>query len=52
VSFPEFVQDEFRKYNIDQYINMGGTLQVDRWRTLRPLHFYELISGLIQRRLN
>jgi hypothetical protein len=52
VSFPEFIQDEFKKYNIDHYINMGGTLQLDRWRTLQPLHFFDLVNGLIQRRLN
>ncbi len=52
VSFPEFIQDEFKKYNIDHYINMGGTLQLDQWRTLQPLHFFELVNGLIQRRLN
>ncbi len=52
VSFPEFVQEELRKYHIDHYINMGGTLQVDKWRTLHPLNFYDLVNGLIQRRLS
>jgi hypothetical protein len=52
VSFPEFVQDEFRKYHIDSYINMGGTLQIMQWRTLHPLNFYELVEKMIQRRLN
>ena len=52
VSFPQFLQDEFRKYHIDQYINMGGTLQIDQWRTLRPQNFCDLVSTLIQRRLN
>jgi hypothetical protein len=52
VSFPDFIQNELRKYNIDQYINMGGTLQIDRWRTLQPTNFYDLVSGLIQRRLH
>lgn len=52
VSFPQFVQDEFRKYHVDQYVNMGGTLQIDQWRTLRPQNFCELVSTLIQRRLN
>jgi hypothetical protein len=51
VSFPQFVQDEFRKYRVDNYINMGGTLQIDRWRTLLPQTFYDLVSNLIQRRL-
>lgn len=52
VNFPEFIQQEFRKYRIDSYVNMGGTLQIDQWRTLHPLRFYELVDKLIQRRLN
>jgi len=52
VSFPPFVQEEFRKYNVDNYVNMGGTLQIPQWRTLRPQNFFELVSTLIQRRLN
>ncbi|MBT1687198.1 hypothetical protein [Dawidia soli] len=52
VNFPEFVRNEFQRYHIDQYINMGGTLQIDRWRTLLPNVFYDLVSNFIQRRLN
>lgn len=52
VSFPQFVQDELRKFNVDQYINLGGTLQIEQWRTLRPQNFCELVGTLIQRRLN
>lgn len=52
VSFPDFIQDEFKKYKIDNYINMGGTLQIEKWRTLTPQLFFELVDKLIQRRLN
>ena len=52
VNFPDFIQQEFRKYRIDMYVNMVGTLQIDQWRTLHPLRFYELVDTLIQRRLN
>jgi hypothetical protein len=52
VSFPDFIQSEFQKYKIDHYVNMGGTLQISQWRTLQPKTFFELVSGLIQRRLN
>jgi hypothetical protein len=52
VSFPEFIQEEFKKYRIDCYVNVGGTLQIAHWRTLHPLKFYELVKQLIQRRLN
>jgi hypothetical protein len=52
VNFPEFVQRELQKYHLDQYINMGGTLHVDNWRTLKPSIFYDVVNGFIQRRLN
>jgi hypothetical protein len=52
VSFPDFIQDEMKKYHIDTYVNMGGTLQLPQWRTLQPTVFCELIGKLIQRRLN
>jgi hypothetical protein len=52
ISFPDFIQDEMKKYRIDAYINMGGTLQLPQWRTLQPTIFCELIGKLIQRRLN
>lgn len=52
VNFPEFVQRELQRYRLDQYINMGGTLQVDNWRTLKPSMFFDVINGFIQRRLN
>lgn len=51
VNFPEFVQSEMRKYRLDQYINMGGTLQIDNWRTFHPRHFCDVVEGLIARRL-
>jgi hypothetical protein len=52
VNIPEHVQDEMKKYNIDSYVNMGGTLQIDNWRTLNPARFCEGVDRLIQRRLN
>ncbi len=51
VSFPEFIRTEFQKYKVDHYINMGGTLEIEKWRTLQPQVFFELVSQLIQRRL-
>lgn len=52
VAFPEFIQDELKRYQLDTYINMGGTLQLESWRTMNPTSFYEVVSRLIQRRLN
>ncbi|MBL3654954.1 hypothetical protein [Fulvivirga sediminis] len=52
VNFPEFVQEELKNYNVDMYINMGGSLQIDKWRTMAPNRFYILVDQLIQRRLS
>ena len=51
VNFREFIIDEMKNYNIDNYINMSGSLQIEKWRTLPPLRFFELVNGLISRRL-
>lgn len=51
INFRNHVENEMKLFNIDNYINMSGSLQIDQWRTLQPLKFFELVSGLIQRRL-
>ncbi|MBC7922475.1 MAG: hypothetical protein H7Z75_15455 [Ferruginibacter sp.] len=51
VNFRDFVETEWRKYHLDYYINFGGTLHLDHWRTLSPHPFYEAVRGLIMRRL-
>lgn len=51
VNFPDFILEEFRRYHLDSYINFGGTLQVGNWRTLKPHQFYDVVKGLIMRRL-
>ena len=51
VNFPDHTAREMAQYNLDAYINMGGSLDLPKWRTLTPIKFYELVDGLIQRRL-
>jgi len=51
VSFPDFIQQELKKYHIDQYVNMGGTLQISNWRTLHPKTFFDIVDQLMLRRL-
>ena len=51
VNFRDFVIDEMNTFNIDNYINIGGTLQISNWRTLNPNSFFSLVSQLITRRL-
>jgi hypothetical protein len=52
VSFPDFIQSELKKYHIDQYVNMGGTLQISNWRTLHPKTFFDIVDRLIMRRIS
>jgi hypothetical protein len=51
VNFRDFVLDEMQKYNIDSYINFGGNLQIDNWRTMQPHMFFEHVNSLINRRI-
>ncbi|MEQ8415113.1 MAG: hypothetical protein RIB71_11625 [Imperialibacter sp.] len=51
VGFRDFVLDEMKNFNIDSYVNFGGTLQIDNWRTLTPKIFYQLVEQQIQRRI-
>jgi hypothetical protein len=51
INFRDFVEREFTKYHLDYYINYGGTLQIDNWRTMKPQQFYEIVKRQILRRL-
>lgn len=51
VNFRDSVEDEWKKYRLDYYINFGGTLQIDNWRPLKPLRFYELVKAQIVKRI-
>lgn len=51
VNFRDFVQDEWKKYNIDWYLNFGGNLDIFNWRTLTPQAFCDQVSQAIIRRI-
>lgn len=51
VNFRDFVLEEMKKYNIDSYVNFGGSLQIENWRTMRPMDFCNHVNNMIQRRL-
>jgi len=52
VNFRDFVESEWKRYRLDYYMNFGGTLdEIVNWRTMKPGALYELVKGLIVRRL-
>ena len=52
INFRDFVLDEWKKFNIDSYINFGGGLEISNWRTLQPRLFYERVNKEISRRID
>ncbi|MDX2189419.1 MAG: hypothetical protein SFY32_06130 [Bacteroidota bacterium] len=51
IGFRDFVLSEWRKFGIDAYVNYGGELEVENWRTLQPLSLYKFINDKIVKRL-
>lgn len=51
LNFREHVLEEWQRYRIDYYINFGGTLEIDNWRTMPPQKFFAYIQQQMQRRL-
>lgn len=52
INFQQHVLDEFRKANIDYYINFGGELDEMEWRKFNPMHLYSAVQRVMGRRLN
>jgi hypothetical protein len=46
------VIDEFKRNNIDYYINFGGQLDDLGWRSLKPIQVFKKVEEQMVRRLN
>ncbi|WP_421869561.1 hypothetical protein [Marinoscillum sp.] len=51
ICFRDFVESEMSIYEIDNYINFGGKLQIINWRTMTPRALYAVVNSMMQRRL-
>jgi len=51
MNFRDFVESEMSSYEIDQYINFGGQLQIMNWRTMTPRHLCKVLDEMMNRRL-
>jgi hypothetical protein len=51
VNFRDHVTDEWKKFHLDYYINFGGNLELDAWRTLTPDLFFQWVNGAITKRI-
>jgi len=52
INFAEFVTKEWSKYNLDFYLNFGGSLDFQNWRTTKPELLFAAIHQTITKRLN
>ncbi|WP_109616416.1 hypothetical protein [Sediminitomix flava] len=51
LNFRDFVIEEMEHFNIDNYINFGGSLNIENWRTMPPLRLCQLVNERITYRL-
>ena len=52
INFRDHVISEFKRNNIDYYINFGGVLDDMNWRNLKPAQFFKLVEEQLIKRLN
>lgn len=52
LNFRDFVTQEWKNYNLDYFLNFGGNLDIDNWRTMHPLQLFKKVNELIVRRLS
>ena len=49
--FRDFIYQEWQKYNIDNYVSYGGSLEIINWRTFSPQQLFEQVQKVMQYRL-
>jgi hypothetical protein len=52
LNFREHVMEEFKRSNIDYFINFGGQLDDMNWRNLKPLQVFKAVEEILAGRLN
>lgn len=51
INFQIHVLNEFHGAGIDYYLNFGGQLDEVGWRTQSPYQLFDIVNGIIERRL-
>jgi hypothetical protein len=52
INFRDHVIDEFKRNNIDYYINFGGVLDELNWRSFTPIQFFRKVEEQLTKRLS
>ena len=51
INFRDFVTYEWKKYRLDYYINFGGNLEIENWRTMNPVQVFDMVNAMVTRRI-
>lgn len=51
INFRDFVTEEMKSFNVDAYVNMGGSLDIANWRTMKPQAFCAMVDKLVRYRI-
>ena len=51
INFRDFITEEWKQYDIDSYINTGGSLNIGNWRTMTPHLLFEKVNAIITKRI-
>ena len=52
INFRQHVLKEFSQFQIDSFVVFGGDLDEIGWQTLTPVQLFQLVSKIINKRLN
>lgn len=51
INFKPYVVEEWKKFNVDSFVNFGGELDVSNWRTLQPAVLFQKVNNIVRHRI-
>ncbi len=52
LNFRDFIKLEWKKFRLDCYLNWGGNLEIEDWRTFQPVDLFNRVDSLIRNRIS
>ncbi len=52
MNFVDHITQEWANFNVDQYINHGGDLNIPNWRTKKPSFIASYVNDIINKRIS
>lgn len=51
MGFRDFIHEEWKRFRLDYYLNWGGKLEIENWRTLSPQKICEQVDSEMRKRI-